>query len=299
MAGLAPLLLLSLLTQVALLQPLQAEPVGEVRPAAHTARLTLPARLTREPTIHPGEYFVPPALETLPDTEYGEMVRLGRLIFTDTQTYARRYVGNGLNCSNCHLNEGRKPHSAPLWAAHGMYPVYRRKTGSSQTLSERLQDCFRYSMNGLAPTLDTPEIKALVAYSHWLSKDAPIRVELPGRGFPAVPQRRDPSSANGAELYQERCALCHGADGLGRKRADGSYQFPPVWGPDSFNRGAGMNRVKTCAQFVKANMPLGKGGTLDDMDSWDICAFIWIQDRPWDPRRGTLSNLFNTPPGGP
>jgi thiosulfate dehydrogenase len=178
-----------------------------------------------------------------------------------------------------------------------MYPAYRKKTKSIQTYSERLQDCFRYSLDGLAPTLDTPEIKALIAYSQWLATGAPSGVELPGRGFPAVTKKRDPSNANGSRLYQDHCALCHGTDGLGRKRTDGSYQFPPVWGPDSFNRAAGMNRISVCAQFVKANMPLGKGGTLDDMDAWDICAFVWIQDRPWDPRRRIWSNLFDAPPG--
>ena len=59
-----------------------------------------------------------------------------------------------------------------------------------------------------------------------------------------------------------------------------------------------MNRILTCTRFVKANMPLGKGGTLKDMDAWDICAFIWIQDRPWDPRAGLLHNLFHEPTGG-
>jgi thiosulfate dehydrogenase len=58
-----------------------------------------------------------------------------------------------------------------------------------------------------------------------------------------------------------------------------------------------MNRVKTCAQFVKANMPLGKGWTLTDMESWDVCLYIWIQDRPWDPRRGIYANLFKEPVG--
>ncbi len=164
-------------------------PGATVRPGAHTARLAVPGRLTRAkalrqvPAIHPGAYFVPPQLSEVPNTKYGEMVLMGRDIFVDTQTHARRYVGNGLNCVNCHLNEGRKPYSAPLWAAFPQYPSDRSKTRSAQTFQERVQDCFRYSMNGIAPTLDTLELKALVAYAHWLSKGAPTRTELPGRGY--------------------------------------------------------------------------------------------------------------------
>jgi thiosulfate dehydrogenase len=289
--------LLCLLLQAAVAEP-PAGTEDKVRPGDYDARLSLPARLIRVPVADPGEYFLPPELSEIPDTEYGEMVRLGRLIFTDTQNFAKRYVGNGLNCSSCHLNEGRKAHAAPLWAAYGMYPAYRKKTKSVQTYPERLQDCFRYSLDGLAPTLDTPEIKALTAYSRWLATGAPFGVELPGRGYPPVARHRDPSSTHGGEVFRDRCALCHGADGLGRRRRDGAYQFPPVWGSDSFNRAAGMNRIGTCAGFVKANMPLGKGGTLEDMDAWDLCAFIWIQDRPWDPRAGTWKSLFSKPPGG-
>jgi thiosulfate dehydrogenase len=74
--------------------------------------------------------------------------------------------------------------------------------------------------------------------------------------------------------------------------------FPPLRGSDSFNRGAGMSTVKGCAQFSKANMPLGKGWTLTDMEAWDICTYIWIQDRPFDPRYSWMRNAFSPPGGG-
>ncbi len=38
--------------------------------------------------------------------------------------------------------------------------------------------------------------------------------------------------------------------------ADG-YMFPPLWGPDSYNTGAGMARVTLAAGFIKSNMPNG------------------------------------------
>ena len=61
-------------------------------------------------------------------------------------------------------------------------------------------------------------------------------------------------------------------------RADG-YVFPPLWGADSFNDGAGMHRVLTAARFIKAKMPLGKPDLTDD-DAFDVAAFINSKPRP-------------------
>jgi thiosulfate dehydrogenase len=276
-----------------------------VRPGENESRTSLPSRLTsvpaiREiPQINPGEFFVPPEVVDIPTSKYGEMVDLGRKIFTHTQQYARRYVGNGLDCADCHLAEGRMPYAGPLWAAFPMYPAFRNKNREVVTFEERIQDCFRYSMNGTAPTLDAPEMTALVTYAHWLSQGAPTRAELPGRGFARLSKPREPDSINGEKLYREQCMMCHGADLKGKKFPQrAGYMFPPLAGGDSFNRGAGMATVKGCAQFVRANMPLGRGWTLSDMDAWDICTYVWIQDRPWDPRLSSLRNLFMKPAGG-
>lgn len=282
--------------------PLAETPVYSTN---YDARANIPTSLTREkairqiPAISPGEYFVPPDVGDIPTSKYGDMVKLGRNIFIDTQHYAKRYVGNGLNCSNCHLQEGRKAYAAPLWAAYPMYPAFRNKTRDVVTFEARVQDCFRYSMNGIAPTLDSPEIKAITSYAQWLSTGAPFNKELPGRGFARLGKPRDPTPVNGEKIYKESCASCHGWDGKGQKfsQHDG-YMFPPLWGKDSFNHGAGMSTVKSCAQFSKANMPLGKGWTLTDMEAWDVCTYIWLQDRPWDPRFGWFFNIFAPPLGG-
>ena len=74
--------------------------------------------------------------------------------------------------------------------------------------------------------------------------------------------------------------------------------FPPVWGPDSFNRAAGLSKVKTIAQFVKANMPLGSGYTLSDDDALDVGAYIWINFRPDDPRTTFMMNRLSPKKGG-
>lgn len=265
----------------------------EVRPTLVMPRLSLPSKLTQVHVISPGEYFAPPLVADIPDDRFGDMVQLGRNIFVNTQQYASRYVRNGLNCSSCHLQEGRKPHAGPIWAAYGMYPMYRHKTRTIVTYEERLQDCFLYSLNGIAPTLDSPEMKALVTYSKWLSKGAPIDGELPGRGFPNVRKSQELDSKRGKIIYETHCQLCHSKDGQGQKHKNGiGYMFPPLWGPDSYNKGAGMQRIKTLAQFIKGNMPLGRNFSLTDQQSLDIALYIWLQDRPRNPRVSWLMDFF-------
>lgn len=228
--------------------------------------------------------FVPPDFADIPDNEFGESVRRGMAIFTDTGAHAAEFVGNGLSCSNCHLDAGRLADSAPLWGAHGRYPAYREKNQQVNTYAERLQGCFMFSMDGQAPPADGEVIEALTAYSYWMARGAPIGETLPGAGF-----RKDfeppqpPSYARGEKVFQENCALCHGADGQGQQVA-GKYVFPPLWGGDSFNWGAGMHNVDTAAAFIKYNMPLGRGGSLSDQQAWDVALFMNSHERPQDPR---------------
>ncbi len=271
----------------------------ETRQSMEQPRLSLPHELVTVPVVKPGEYHVPPDVEDIPYSKYGDMIELGRNIFINTQEYASRFVGNGLNCSNCHLQEGRKPHAAPLWAAYPMYPMYRDKNRQVVTFQERLQDCFRYSLDGIAPTLDSLEIQALTTYAHWLSSGVPMGTILPGRGFTRIDKSHDPSPFNGEVLYQQQCAMCHGEDMLGKKFKDRpGYMFPPLAGSDAYNKAAGMNKIKTCASFIKANMPLGKPFTLTDDEALEICVVIWLQDRPFDPRKSWFMNLFEPPMEG-
>lgn len=228
--------------------------------------------------------FMPPPERDLPDDNFGKMVRLGKAIFTDTKRHAGRYVGNGLSCANCHLDEGRHEYSAPLWGAYVKYPAYRKKTGRVDTYEDRLQGCFRYSMNGKAPPSGSKELTALVTYSYWLASGAPVGKTLKGAGYPELPKPAStPDIGRGAKVYAENCVICHGPHGKGTK-VDGKYAFPPLWGADSFNWGAGMHRINTAAAFIKANMPLGKPNSLSDADAWDVAAFVVSHERPPDPR---------------
>lgn len=60
-------------------------------------------------------YYVPPPESSIPDTPYGEAVRRGQKIFMETSTTVSDHVGNTLACVNCHLDGGRREHSAPMW----------------------------------------------------------------------------------------------------------------------------------------------------------------------------------------
>ncbi len=263
-------------------------------PAPVTAKLASSSTTLPEPdsgqALKPGSkavqavHFTPPEESDIPNGEFGDMVKLGRNIFVNTQTYAKGFVGNGLNCVNCHLDAGRKADATPLWAAYVMFPAYRDKNKKVNSYEDRLAGCFRFSMNGTAPDYNSKEMIALTSYSFWLAKGAPTGVELAGRGYPKLENPPLPPDANrGASVYQANCALCHGADGLGTK-VNAQYAFPPLWGNDSYNAGAGMHTVKNAAAFIKANMPLGKGDSLSLQEAWDVAQFVDTHDRPADPR---------------
>jgi len=236
---------------------------------------------------------VPPSEDDIPHDKYGDEVRLGQRIFTATYRYARRYTGNDLACSNCHLDAGRRAHAAPLWAAYGMYPAYRAKTDRNNSFEERIQQCFRFSLNGIAPALDAPEMRALVAYAHFLARGVPVGVELPGRGYPQILRTsHDPSPTRGEDVYKTQCVACHGPDGQGQVRAEGGHVVPPLWGRGAYNRAAGFADSEQLAGFIAANMPPGAGVRLADQQALDVAAFINLQWRPWDPRHGLLGALL-------
>jgi thiosulfate dehydrogenase len=253
--------------------------------AAPNVPATLPDEATAKTAVTKAGTFTPPLYSAIPMDEFGKMVRLGANIFRDTQHYASDYVGNTLNCQNCHLDNGRMADSAPLWAAFGMYPAYRSKNKHVNTYAERIQGCFRYSMNGKVPPLGSETLVALEAYSFFLAKGAPVGVDMPGRGYPEVKKPAMPFDyARGEKVYAKSCTLCHGANGEGQKSANGEPVFPALWGADSYNWGAGMANIKNAADFIKANMPFSQALTLSDQDAWDVAAFIDSHERPQDPR---------------
>jgi len=67
-------------------------------------------------------------------------------------------------------------------------------------------------------------------------------------------------------------------DGQGVQKSDGSgYTYPPLWGANSYNFGAGLFRLSRFAGYVRANMPFGatyERPMLSDEESWDVAAYV-------------------------
>jgi len=70
-----------------------------------------------------------PDEKTIPGGPVGAAIRYGKKVLTETQSYAKAYVGNGLNCSSCHLDAGRKAYASPWVGLWGVFPEYRSRNG--------------------------------------------------------------------------------------------------------------------------------------------------------------------------
>lgn len=66
--------------------------------------------------------FAPPSPETIYGDQRGEQIRLGYEIVVNTQ-YAALYVGNSLNCTNCHLDAGLDSNAASYVGLGRVYPA--------------------------------------------------------------------------------------------------------------------------------------------------------------------------------
>ena len=235
----------------------------------------------------------PPDITSVADDPFGRIVKYGYALFTDTANQigpgvsdpTRRFAGNNLACQNCHLQAGTQPYAMPLTGVWGQFPRYRAREGAVVTLEDRINGCIERSMNGRALPLESREMRAFSAYMRWLSTGIPDGAKLVAAGTLRI---REPARAadlgRGAQVFSQICAPCHGADGLGQHSQNGAgYQFPPLWGPDSYNNGAGMSRLLTAAAYAMHDMPIGaayNAPVLTDEDAYDVAGYIVSQERP-------------------
>jgi thiosulfate dehydrogenase len=84
--------------------------------------------------------------------------------------------------------------------------------------------------------------------------------------------------SKGETIFMERCISCHGADGQGV--AVGDKKPGPLWGPDSWNDGAGAARVYTLAGIIRYAMPYLDPGSLTDEEALEVAAFVNGKPRP-------------------
>lgn len=234
---------------------------------------------------------IPPTMDDLEASslhpKLKETIRRGHDLFMNTQQLRGKNVFNNMNCSSCHMGEGRLPFASPVWPAAVILPNYRPKNDHVNSLEERIAGCFSYSMNGTPPEYGSDDMLALATYHQWLAKGVPIYQPgnaMYGRGYPRIPEPEiKPDAIRGKAVYESQCAMCHGDDGAGAT-ARGEVVFPALWGDNSYNWGAGITRLFSLAAFTKHNMPLGSPRTLTDQQAWDVALYVDSQERPQDPR---------------
>lgn len=229
----------------------------------------------------------------LEDDDSTTLIKKGYAIVTETYKYLgpesnHPLTGNHLACKSCHLQSGTKPYSAPYVGVTNRFPNFRNREGRVGSIQDRINGCMERSMNGKKLADDAEEMVAIVAYMAWLSRDTEKNNKIKGKGFLSInlPDRAV-NLDHGKEVFDQHCVVCHGHDGQGQKLPDadktGGYLYPPLWGADSYNHGAGMNRVITAAQFIKGNMPFGTSADnpiLSDEEAYDVAGYIDSFDRP-------------------
>lgn len=240
--------------------------------------------------------WTPPEVSALPRDAQGDLIRQGRDLVMATYAFigpdvtdgTKRYAGNNLACTNCHLGGGTKKFALPLFGIYNDFPAYSARTGGTISIEDRINSCMTRSMNGRAMPDDAPEMRALVAYVKFLATGVPDGEQLPGLGAGRMKElSRAADPARGGKVYARACQACHNTDGSGIPRDRGApqlgYMMPPLWGAGSYNDGAGMARLITFANFVHFNMPHGSdylNPQLTAEEAWDVAAYVLSQPRP-------------------
>jgi thiosulfate dehydrogenase len=203
----------------------------------------------------------------------------------ETRALLPEHVNAALNCGSCHLNGGTVALAAPYWGIDSIFPTKTPRAGRVISLEERINECFERSMNGVALAAASSEMQAMKAFFAAMKATPSEDGAIEGRGTMRLAKSTLADPERGKLLFAQQCAACHGDDGDGARGAQGERLFPPLWGPDSFNIGAGMARTFTAAGFVKGNMPLAHStrfplaqGGLTEQDAVDVAA--WFSHRP-------------------
>ena len=260
----------------------------------------------------PANVWKAPELSTIPTGKTGKMIRYGKDLLEHTAVYfgpagTVAQISNGMNCQNCHLENGTKLFGNNYAGFVASYPKMSFRSGTVSPASTRISECFERSLNGKAPDTAGKEVQAIMAYMKWLGRDVKKGQKVFGTGSEKLSfLNRAADPAKGKVVYLQKCQVCHGADGEGKLANDKKqYTYPPLWGNNSYNDGAGMYRLGNLAGFVKNNMPFGasyQNPQLTDEQAWDVAAFVNSQPRPHRDQQADWPNLKYKPidfPFGP
>ena len=234
--------------------------------------------------------WYPPDIYSLINSPESDLILYGK----DLIMHTAKYLGpkgtvaaksNGMNCGNCHLDGGARSYGNSFAVVATTYPKFRNRSGKTESVEFRINDCFERSLNGKGLDSLSREMRAMVAYIKWIGKDVAKNITPKGSGIPKIEiLNRAAEPGNGKQIYVSKCLSCHGINGQGQLNSDSTaYTYPPLWGASSYNVSAGLYRISSLAGFVKYNMPYTTVQTepqLSDEDVWDVSAYISSQPRP-------------------
>lgn len=235
-----------------------------------------------------------PDMSSVPQGPLGDSIKYGKELISKTYKYigpltsdtTKRYSGNNLACSNCHLDAGTRPNSLGFVGVYLLYPQYSSRVDTIISIKQRINECMERSMNGKALPLNGNEMNSIVAYYQWISKDVMPKIASEYSGLPKIAYLTRAADHNkGSLVYRDKCMTCHADNGAGvynDGKAENGFDIPALWGNDCFNNGAGMYRLSTSAAFIKSKMPY-HNATLSDEEAWDVAAYVVSMPHPVKP----------------
>lgn len=217
-----------------------------------------------------------------------DQINYGKRLLNETRRLLPQNTGASMNCNSCHVQEGKKPMGAPYINTVNTFPQFNPRANRVVSLEDRINGCFMRSMNGKPLEKDSAEMKAMIAYMKWLAQDVPHGAKVQIENAWPIDTKLVPDPVRGKGLYAAQCASCHGANGEGKKDRAGDIVFPPLWGDESFNIGAGLARTYKAAAFIRNSMPMGvnthgnwgEGDVLSDQDAVDVAEYFTHMPRP-------------------
>lgn len=172
------------------------------------------------------------------------------------------YLVNGLaHCSACHVprnalggNSDMLSLAGGLMAAQGWYAPSLLDPAEGGVQEREVADIVALFQTGRSDRhIVTGPMAEVVQHStqHWQESDLKAMAEylkaLPvtrSRVQPTVEARSEKVLTQGARIYEQQCAQCHGAQGQGVRGNDGNWAYPPLAGNSTVLQGVPANLVQ-------------------------------------------------------
>jgi thiosulfate dehydrogenase len=231
--------------------------------------------------------FETPRLANLLAASNADQVVRGMRLHLQTKELLPDNVGNALNCTSCHLNAGTVADGSPFVGVSAFFPSYAPRAGKVVSLEERINGCFRRSMNGKPIPPQSADMQAMVAYFDWMKNNTKPRIKSlavvsarstrPSSPTWPMASRSTPSNARCATAATARAWPVPTAAWCTHRCGATSPSTSALAWPAPTRR----------PRFVKRNMPigfhekfpLGQGG-LSDQEAVDVAAYFSQKPRP-------------------